>query len=111
MPFEASRKPRPPLFPSTDEAAPASVRPALIAIPIDSFADASLAAERLTLQNRDLRCDACDTRIEGEPYGSGLFLTTRGDEVRIEEPALCSTCATAIGLRANLDTEIEEEEG
>lgn len=82
-----------------------------VAIPIDSLADASLSRERDGAQGRDLRCDACDESIVGEAAGSGLFLSARGGEVRFDEPALCPTCATAIGLRAHLNNEIEEEEG
>lgn len=90
---------------------PTSVQgPRMVAIPIDSFADAALARARDS-SSRDVRCDACDQVIEGEPAGAGLFLTTRGDEVRFDEPVLCEACATAIGLRANQDGEIEEEEG
>jgi hypothetical protein len=94
-----------------DEADPAACSLSPIAISIDSFADAALARERDRAQGRDLRCDACDERIEGEPAGRGLFLSTRGDEVRFDEPGLCAQCATAIGLRANEASEIEEEEG
>ena len=36
----------------------------------------------------------------GEPGGSGLFMWTRGDEVRFEEPPLCAHCATAVGVTA-----------
>jgi hypothetical protein len=83
----------------------------IIAIPIDSFADAALSRERERAGRRDLRCDACDRMIEGEAAGRGLFLSTRGGEVRFDEPALCADCATAIGVRASLEAEIEEEEG
>jgi hypothetical protein len=40
-----------------------------------------------------LCCDACGRVIEGEPAARGLFLWTRGEEVRYEEPPLCSRCA------------------
>jgi hypothetical protein len=83
----------------------------MIAFSIDSFADAALSRERDEAGHTELRCDACDEKIEGEPAGRGLFLSTRGGEVSFHEPALCASCATAIGLRANLDHELEEEEG
>jgi hypothetical protein len=86
-------------------------QPGSVAIPIDSYADAALSLERDAAGEGHLRCDACDRKIEGEPAGLGLFVTTRGDEVRFEEPALCPWCATAIGLSATDDAEIEEEEG
>ena len=112
MAFEASRSRRSARIPQGDEVAALSTpRPPVIAIPIDSFADASLAREREQAGRRDLRCDACDRKIEGEAAGRGLFLSTRGDEIRFDEPALCASCATAIGVRATLDAEIEEEEG
>jgi hypothetical protein len=83
----------------------------IIAIPIDSFADAALLREREQAGRREIRCDACDRKIEGEAAGRGLFLSTRGDEVRFDEPALCAACATAIGVRASIESEVEEEEG
>ncbi|HEX6767425.1 MAG TPA: hypothetical protein VF103_18130 [Polyangiaceae bacterium] len=57
-------------------------------------------------------CDACGKWIDGEPGGAGLFVWTRGDEVRYEEPPLCEECASeiAVGALVKWDTE-EEEEG
>jgi hypothetical protein len=57
-----------------------------------------------------LVCDACSKPIDGEPAGSGLYVWTRGDEVRYEEPPLCEKCANAIGLAALAQWEIEEDE-
>jgi len=54
-------------------------------------------------------CDSCGKRIEGEPAGRGLYVWTRGDEVRYEEPPLCSACANAIGLAALALWELEED--
>lgn len=54
-------------------------------------------------------CDACGVRIEGEPAGHGLYVWTRGDEVRYEEPPLCAHCANAIGLAALASWELEED--
>lgn len=56
-------------------------------------------------------CEACDTPIEGEPAGSGLYFWSRGGELRFEEPALCEACALAIVATALRRFEIEEEEG
>jgi hypothetical protein len=110
--FEVSRKRRSARVLAGDDVVEAGTpRPPIIAFPIDSFADASLARERDEAGRRELRCDACDRKIEGEAEGRGLFLSTRGAEVRFDEPALCATCATAIGVRAQLAAEIEEEEG
>ncbi len=54
-------------------------------------------------------CDSCGNRIEGEPAGRGLYVWTRGEEVRYEEPPLCSACANAIGLAALAQWELEED--
>lgn len=59
----------------------------------------------------ELRCDACDELIEGEPGGRGLFYWFRGDEIRFDEPPLCEGCAAAITHAANRAWDIEEEEG
>ena len=56
-----------------------------------------------------VRCDACGEAIEGPPAGSGLFLWTRGDEVRYEEPPLCERCAYAIAVGGTLQWDVEEE--
>jgi hypothetical protein len=55
-------------------------------------------------------CDMCGQHFEGEPAGSGLFLWTRGDERRIEEPPLCETCAQNVTLDALTRWDAEEEE-
>lgn len=54
-------------------------------------------------------CDACGKLVEGEPSGHGLYVWTRGDEVRYEEPPLCARCANAIGLAALAQWELEED--
>ena len=56
-----------------------------------------------------VRCDACGEPIAGSPAGSGLFLWTRGDEVRYEEPPLCERCAYAIAVGGTLQWEMDEE--
>jgi hypothetical protein len=55
-------------------------------------------------------CDMCAEHFEGEPSGSGLFMWTRGDEVRFEEPPLCEACAQNVTLDALTRFEVEEEE-
>ena len=52
----------------------------------------------------------CGAHFEGEPAGSGLFMWTRGDEVRFEEPPLCEGCAENVTLDALTRWEAEEEE-
>ena len=56
-------------------------------------------------------CDFCEKHFEGPPAGSGLFLWSRGDEYRFEEPPLCEECAMRISVGAVLKWESEEEEG
>jgi hypothetical protein len=65
-------------------------------------------AEAPTVQGYD--CDRCGAHFEGRPAGSGLFLWTRGEEVRCEEPPLCEECASTVAIGALLKWEIEEEE-
>lgn len=62
---------------------------------------------------RGYECDGCGESFEGEPAGSGLFIWSRGDEVRYEEPPLCEACASKVTLGALLSWEDEggEEEG
>jgi hypothetical protein len=55
-------------------------------------------------------CDGCGERFEGEPAGSGLFMWTRGDELRFEEPPLCQQCAQNVTLDALTRWDAEEEE-
>jgi hypothetical protein len=65
----------------------------------------------------DERCSVCDDELgaddeEGtEIRGRGLFVWTRGEERRYEEPHLCPRCAAAIGMSALQRWEIEEDEG
>jgi hypothetical protein len=58
------------------------------------------------------RCDLCATVLrEGEEDGgSGLYVWTRGDEVRFEEPPLCRTCGHDVAMIANRHWQEEEEE-
>jgi hypothetical protein len=56
-----------------------------------------------------VKCDSCGESITGSPAGAGLFLWTRGDEVRYEEPPLCEQCAYAIAVGGMLQWEGEEE--
>ncbi|RYZ05517.1 MAG: hypothetical protein EOO73_19905 [Myxococcales bacterium] len=55
-------------------------------------------------------CDMCGEHFDGEPAGSGLFMWTRGEEVRFEEPPLCEACAQNVTLDALTRFEVEEEE-
>ena len=55
-------------------------------------------------------CDVCGEHFDGEPAGSGLFMWTRGDEMRFEEPPFCEACAQNVTLDALTRWEAEEEE-
>ncbi|MCL2449518.1 MAG: hypothetical protein FWD17_11270 [Polyangiaceae bacterium] len=68
----------------------------------------------------DHRCDACGEPLpasagdDDEGYGlrgQGVYMWTRGDDVRFESAPLCASCASAIGMTALARWEIEEEEG
>lgn len=59
---------------------------------------------------RGYECDGCGERFEGEPAGSGLFVWSRGGEVRYEEPPLCESCASKVTLGALMRWEDEEDE-
>jgi hypothetical protein len=70
----------------------------------------------------DRRCDVCgepvpdddDEDASESPFsvpGRGLYVWSRGDKIVYEEPPLCASCGTAIGMSALARWEIEEEEG
>jgi hypothetical protein len=61
-------------------------------------------------QAKGFQCDACGNWFDGEPGGAGLFLWTRGEEVRYEEPPLCDSCASEIAVGALVKWDSEEEE-
>ena len=76
---------------------PKSVPPA----PIISYAVDDIAMAAMQHRNEKLACcHLCDNTIEGEPVATGLFMWTRGNETRVEEPPLCAGCAAAIGMTA-----------
>jgi hypothetical protein len=71
----------------------------------------------LFIEPEEEACDVCGEAVaedsdEGFAVpGRGLYVWSRGDELRIEEPALCPSCASAVGVSALARWEIEEEEG
>lgn len=82
-------------------------------MPARAVAEAFEPAEPAGTQGsapRSYECDACGRSFEGEPAGAGLFLWTRGDEVRYEEPPLCEQCASEITVGALLKWDAEDEE-
>jgi len=77
---------------------------------VDGGPTPHLVTEEEPTPERALSCDACGEEIEGAPAGSGLFLWTRGEEVRFEEPPLCERCAYAIAVGGSLQMELDDEE-
>lgn len=80
--------------------------------PIVASHDAAVA------QDEEPRCDACNAVLpaldDEDAYdlpGQGVYVWTRGEEVRFEKVPLCPSCASAIGMTALARWEIEEEEG
>jgi hypothetical protein len=56
-------------------------------------------------------CDVCGRTLEGMPAGSGLFIWTRGEEVRYENPPLCDECAPRVTVAALGFWDHDEDEG
>jgi hypothetical protein len=77
-----------------------------MALPPDEQADSAAGED----QEKRFQCDACGAWFDGEPAGAGLFLWTRGEEVRYEEPPLCEACASEITVGALVKWDSEEEE-
>jgi len=67
----------------------------VISVAIDDVALASLRRE----VEEPLTCSVCDEVISGR-HSTGLFMWTRGDDVRFDEPAVCDICSSAIGVAA-----------
>lgn len=80
----------------------------------DGFADAARSRYFREQAATSAVCDVCESAFEGEPAGRGLLVWASGDESglgeRLEEPPLCEKCATAIGLSALRQWQIDEEE-
>lgn len=69
----------------------------------------SVCAAGLTEETEGANGD--DSDDDARTRGRGLLLWARGDERRYEEPELCPSCASAIGVSASQRWEIEEDEG
>lgn len=61
--------------------------------------DVAMAA-RLSKRRRQPACSSCNRPINGRPAATGLFMWTRGDEVRYDEPPLCGCCASTVTMVA-----------
>ena len=64
----------------------------------------------LFADSSERRCDLCGAAILGDDGGSGLYVWTRGGEVRFEEPPLCPACGPSIAQVAVRRWEEEDEE-
>jgi hypothetical protein len=109
------------------KAPPSSPPPGLAveAVPADAEAEPAEEATLTTASHEVLfesaesaECDACGAPLpedgEEDGYGipgSGVYMWTRGDTVRLEKAPLCPACSSAIGMTALARWEIEEEEG
>jgi len=87
-----------------------------MAAPKSSDAFVSATHEVLFASDDANRCDVCNEAVVDDDAscavaGRGLYVWTRGSEVRFEEPPLCARCASAIGVTAIQRAEIEEDEG
>ncbi|MBX3262977.1 MAG: hypothetical protein KIS78_22055 [Labilithrix sp.] len=75
------------------------------------------ASHAILFEEGDERCSVCSELLEAEDEdgpelrGRGLLVWARGEERRYEEPHLCPSCASAIGVSALQRWEIEEDEG
>jgi hypothetical protein len=102
-----------------DSAAPFETASVPSPVAVQDAAPATATHEALFQPVEAHRCDACGVSLPGEGdasegygvAGQGVYMWTRGDEVRFEHVPLCASCASAIGMTALARWEIEEEEG
>ena len=66
-----------------------------------------VSGEPESVENTRYECDLCGKQFRGSPPSSGMFMWTRGDEIRTEEPPLCEDCAKQLSLGALLAFEEE----
>ena len=72
----------------------------------------SLTHRRLFERQSEARCDVCGAVVDkdDDDTSSALYVWTRGDETRYEEPPLCAKCGPALGLAQVRRWEIEDDE-
>jgi hypothetical protein len=67
-------------------------------------------------QDRERRCDVCGELVDNDDddafvcSGRGLYVWTRGEETRYEEPPLCAHCGAALGLAQVRRWAIEDDD-
>lgn len=97
---------------SSKASAKSSARFARVAIPIDAVADAAIAARGLAaaIEGELQRCHVCESAVAPEDLSRGLLVWSRGDEIRLEEPALCKDCSAVLGISALAQWRREEDD-
>lgn len=74
---------------------------------------ATATHELLFAEANERRCDVCSAPLEGvdeEQQGAGVYLWSRGGEVRHEEVPLCPACSTTIFANALGMIDFDDEE-
>ncbi|HEY2367417.1 MAG TPA: hypothetical protein VGH87_13570 [Polyangiaceae bacterium] len=69
--------------------------------------------ELLFAEANERRCDACSTPLDAadeEHEGAGMYLWSRGGEIRREEVPLCPTCSSTIFASALGMFDFDDEE-
>ena len=67
-------------------------------------------------KEEERRCDVCGEIAEEDDddacvsSGRGLYIWTRGEETRYEEPPICARCGQALGLAQVRRWAIEDDE-
>jgi hypothetical protein len=74
------------------------------------YEELPVRARGTTDKGPQFECDVCGKTFDGRPYGSGLFLWHRGQEMRFEEPPLCEECATRVTMGALFHWSQDEED-
>lgn len=94
------------------KALPGSRRGRLDRVPPRSRLSVVTTHHALFSDVNERHCDLCDAVIaEGdEAGGSGLYIWTRGEETRYEEPPLCAACGPELATVAFRKWDEEEEE-
>ena len=74
---------------------------------------ATATHELLFAEANERRCDVCSTplgEVDEEQQGAGVYLWSRGGEIRREEVPLCPTCSTTIFASALGMIDFDDEE-
>lgn len=71
----------------------------------------SLTHRALWAREGDARCDVCDAVVDADDALPALYVFTRGEERRYEEPPVCARCAHALGAAQLRRWQVEDDEG